>query len=147
MAVTQIKYAAFSNNKTLTYFEIPASITSMPNALYNCTNLAEIVLADGFPAIPDQAFRNCTGLVNITLPMSVTSIGYSAFRDCSKATIKVLQTDISKIIFKDATTPANSESESKAFRSVKAILVPKASEAAYKKAPIWDYYKNIISGY
>ena len=147
VTVTRIYDGAFTG-KGVTHVLLPNSITEIKRVVFDgCTSLVSVNIPSGVTRLIYMVFRDCNKLPSITLHAGITSIGYQAFKGCSSLTIKIMQTDVSKIKFKLFDTVVTSESKSQAFRDVKAILVPKASLAAYKAAPIWKYYKNIISGY
>ena len=67
----------------MTTVEIPKSVTSIgSHAFAACERLQRVVLPDGIPAIPDNAFFACFKLTSIVIPDSVTSIGEGAFSGC-----------------------------------------------------------------
>lgn len=94
---------AFSNVKTnFTYFEFPASVTSIgENAFLNCTSLSKVKFADDAVDIEfgAGAFEDCTALSSITLPQAVTAIPERMFKGCSRL-----------LYSKDFTISANVES-------------------------------------
>ena len=46
-----------------------------------CTNLKNVTLAQGTPAIAENMFSNCSSLTSLTIPSSVTCIGRGAFTE------------------------------------------------------------------
>ena len=137
-SVTSIGDAAFSDCKGLTTISIPSSVISIGNYAFNgCTGLTSLTISSSVISIGSNTFFGCTGLTSITIPSSVTSIGDYAFYYCSTLTS----------IYVYPTTPVNLNSSSNAFDGVPSnctLYVPKASLSAYKTAPIWDSFSNIV---
>lgn len=83
-----ISAEAFSNVKSnFTYFEIPASVTSIgENAFLSCTSLSKVKFADDAKdiAFGVGCFENCTSLSTITLPEATTVIPEKMFKGCSR---------------------------------------------------------------
>ena len=96
-AVTSVGYGAFANNKTLSYVEIPSSVTSIGStAFYECTNLIYAVI-QGAKSIGYSAFHGCTNLANIFLPNSLTSIQDRAFKDCTSLISVIIPEGVTNI--------------------------------------------------
>ena len=76
----------FQNNTNITSFEIPETVTTIPNDFANgCTNVTQVTLS-GTPQLAtlgERAFKGCTSLDSITLPASLVTINTEAFKDCS----------------------------------------------------------------
>ena len=165
-------YEAFKDNKILTHVKIYSGVELIDiSSFRNCENLEEVDIPDSVVKIADGAFAKCRKLKNISTPLGITSIFSRAFAscisltditlpigvdrireytfwNCTSLTLKVLQTDPSKIKFYDSAVSDRPVTlDNSAFKNVKAIKVPSASEAAYKAAPIWKDYAGIISGY
>ena len=91
MPVTSIAMFAFMEKTTLTSVTIPASVVTIGNAaFYKCTNLSEVVFAEGskLTNIPEHAFDQ-TALSSITLPENITSIGAYAFNETALKKINI----------------------------------------------------------
>lgn len=56
------------------------------HALYGCTGLTSVTLAEGIAAVGNSAMRQCSALTTITLPSTLSSIGDFAFVDDSALT-------------------------------------------------------------
>ena len=125
--VIAIGNSAFANKKSISYIEIPNSVTSIGSYAFNgCKSLAEITIPNSVTAIGAYAFNGCSGISEITIPDSVTSIGRYAFAGTKiteitiPATVKQMHTDdyyedrrwsalcgakeLRKVIFEDRTT-------------------------------------------
>lgn len=91
MPVTSIAMFAFMEKTTLTSVTIPACVATIGNAaFYKCTNLSEVVFAEGskLTNIPEDAFYK-TALSSINLPDDITSIGDYAFYETALEKIKI----------------------------------------------------------
>jgi hypothetical protein len=79
--------SAFQSS-AITSIEIPASVTSIGNNVFNlCANLTTVTFAagSGLTAIGTYSFRQ-TAIASIIIPASVTSIGTNAFNQCASLT-------------------------------------------------------------
>ena len=100
-------------------------------------------------SIGDGAFMGNTNLTDITIPSSITSIGSGAFSGCSN--LKTITVNIEKPI--SITTAAGvrggTRSTSSVFEGVDLttciLYVPEGSVDAYKAAPGWKEFKNILA--
>ena len=100
-------------------------------------------------SIGDGAFMGNTNLTDITIPSSITSIGSGAFSGCSN--LKTITVNIEKPI--SITTAAGvrggTRSTSSVFEGVDLttciLYVPEGSVDAYKAAPGWKDFKNILA--
>lgn len=73
---------AFKSCTNLESVTIPANVNLERGTFSECSNLKNVILADGFTTIARGMFVNCSSLTNITIPDSVTSIGNAAFYEC-----------------------------------------------------------------
>lgn len=130
-----------------------AQSTVLPNNAFHSRHILEhIVLPKTLKTIGTQAFFNCDNLQEIVIPQSVSTIGAAAFSGCSKlAEITVKGTPhIGEYAFArlaglhtvrvDSKIPPKADPN--AFygvcrQNVK-LIVPKGSEAAYRKAAGWN---------
>ena len=80
--LTTIGEKAFSENTSLKQMEIPASVTSMGNAIfYKSSNIQFIKLNNSFERLPNETFSSCSRLQNVTFTSASTikTIGKKAF--------------------------------------------------------------------
>jgi surface protein len=83
---TSIGDNAFQSNTTITYIEIPATVTAIGSqAFTNCSSLTSVTFAAGslLETIGANAFSSCGAITSITIPASVTTIGNNVFDQCS----------------------------------------------------------------
>lgn len=100
-------------------------------------------------SIGDGAFMGNTNLTDITIPSSITSIGSSAFSGCSN--LKTITVNIEKPISltTEAGVRGGTRSTSSVFEGVDLttciLFVPEGSVDAYKAAPVWKEFVNILA--
>ena len=75
---------SFFDNSTKTYIQCTV-IGIESQAFEACTDLVNVVIANGITNIGDGAFKNCYRIRQIGIPNSVTNIGDEAFFNCSGA--------------------------------------------------------------
>ena len=108
------------------------------NSFKNCTNLTDITIPNGLSRIYYYAFQNCTSLTSIEIPSTCDYLGFGAFAGCtSLAEVKVHASDPSRI-----------ELDEGVFDEVDlskvTLYVPHGSIEAYKAAPVWQDFGNIV---
>ena len=122
----------------------------------NCDGLTSINIPNSVTTIGDGAFEGRTGLTAVNIPNSVTTIGYQTFWGCSSLTTVNIPNSVTTIdedafmdcpslydVYCYATTPPRCENS--CFINYSATLhVPAASLAAYRAAPVWSKFKNIV---
>ena len=122
----------------------------------NCDGLTSINIPNSVTTIGICAFEGRTGLTSINIPTSVTTIGYQTFRGCTSLTTVNIPNSVTTIdedafmdcpslydVYCYATTPPRCENS--CFINYSATLhVPAASLAAYRVAPVWSKFKNIV---
>jgi len=82
----QGRRSAFYNCTSLTKIEIPASVETIGNNIFDgCTSLQTVTFEKGskFKTIGSDVFSDCTSLTSIEIPASVEEIRGSAFFGCS----------------------------------------------------------------
>ena len=133
-SVTSIGDDAFFGCSSLTAINIPNSVTSIGDEAFSgCSSLTAINIPNSVTSIGDEAFRGCFSLTAINIPNSVTTIGDDAFSDCPSL----------NDIYCYVTTPLGFENYYSINYSA-TLHVPAASLAAYRAAPVWNKFKNIV---
>ena len=119
-------------------YNIPDGVTTIGDNTFANSNITGITIPDGIKAIGNTAFINCRNIIDkITIPASVTTIGNQAFFACP---------GITAITIKNPTPPTIGFGTFGLgeFIYIKDIYVPNGSEKAYKSAPNWSEYTNLI---
>jgi len=138
--VDTIGHYAFSECKALTSVKGSASDhiwarEIQSHAFDGCTNLRSIKFSASLKSIYGYAFKDCASLEQLALPANLDTIGEYAFANSG---LKDLTTYISTPL----TIPAN------VFYGVElsnAVLhVPAGCKAAYKAAPVWCKFGQIL---
>ena len=81
-----------------TTLTLPSTVKVLEaNAIYDCSNLAEIILNEGLVEIGEGALGYNRALTNLTIPSTVTTIGESAFNHCKLLTEMALPEGITTI--------------------------------------------------
>ncbi len=155
---------AFFGCSSLTSITIPASVTWLNDyTFYNCSSLTSITLPEGITSIGMGVFSSCSSLTSVIIPESVEWIGSCAFDDCHRLTSitipsKVVSIDLNAFrgcvglesITCKAVTPPNFHLESSYgydFSDINKsipLYVPAEAVEAYKTAPYWSEFINII---
>ena len=84
--VTEIETQAFCRCTSLASVNIPDTVTSIGDSAFTRSSLTSITIPDGVTSIGQSTFSDCSSLSSITIPDGVTSIDIGAFSDCSKLT-------------------------------------------------------------
>lgn len=158
--LTSIANGVFYGCKSLTSLELPSGLTSIgKNAFNQCVNLTSLQIPSGVTLIDDAAFLNCSSLTSLQLPSGLTSIGVCTFAYCTGLTSLEFPSGLTSIYngafegCKGLTSirvnmpnplildfdPFPSDLKEKCT-----LYVPKDSYTAYKVAPVWGDFKNIV---
>lgn len=71
-------------NDTLSTVTVPAGVTRLGSAFFQCHSLTAVQLPESLTEIGACAFRGCEQLRDITIPAGVTKIGREAFANCKR---------------------------------------------------------------
>jgi hypothetical protein len=97
LKVTAIGDSAFSGANNLTNVIIPDSVTSIGDAAFQRTSLANVFIPDSVTNIGEFAFANCNNLTSVTIPKGVTSLAVGVFYSCSSLTNVVIPDSLTAI--------------------------------------------------
>lgn len=154
--VTKIMEQAFWDCVGLTSIVIPNNVKNIDESAFsNCINLKSITLPDNLETIENGTFKNCESLESISLPSTLTLIYADAFNNCNSLKEITIPASVNKInthAFEGCTsltTVTNLSTKpqsiySHTFSVMENLIVPKESEEAYRNAPIWKHFTNII---
>lgn len=134
--VTTIGYKAFEYCTGLTSVTLPDSLTSIGgHSFWSLYKLTSITFPNSLTTIEASAFGGCTGLTSLTIPSNLKAIKEAAFMDC---------TNIKQIICEGTTPPSIFYNTFSSRFYVCTLYVPKGAFSAYKNAPVWREFRNII---
>lgn len=131
-------------------------VTTIPDFLFTSTEILSVTIPKGVTYIGESAFDSCYYLETLSIPDTVTSIGDSAFMLCEALEHVELSENIISIgddafnIYNlseftiRATTPPTLGSGVFCADTNLRIFVPYESLNAYKTAPGWSDYADII---
>lgn len=81
--VKKIGYGAFAEVKSITFVEIPETVTVIDSyAFSKCTQLQRIKLPDSIVTINQNAFAGCSSLQEFQIPRQMKSLSYGIFFGC-----------------------------------------------------------------
>ena len=164
--VTSIAQMAFITCSELTKITIPKTVTlisTYKNFYYNaqscfagCTNLDEIVVAEGNPVYDSR--NNCNALIetatnklvlctasSIIIPETVTSIGSGAFTDNTRLTSLTIPSSVTSIgtdaFYKCSNLKTLRIQDSNATLNISSCLIQKSTcESMFDRCPITQLY-------
>ena len=94
------------------------------------------------------SFQNNTGLTEVTIPASITSIGSNAFSGCSGLKSITIYNptpiNLSAVSARGYTRAGGSDVFEGVDKSTCILYVPEGSVDAYKAAPVWKEFRNIL---
>lgn len=135
----EVLYNAFSGSAIET-IDMP-NLRSVIGAFAGCQSIKTIVLPVGAVKIGDSAFKYCSNLESIVFPSTLSDFGVDDYGQENFVSC----TSLKDIIVCNPTPIAISESNFDSMTFLNATLrVPKGSMDAYKNAPVWKNFFNII---
>lgn len=128
--------SAFWSCKSLTDIDVPRAVKYLGNStFYGCSKLANVKLHTGLKTIGSMTFTSCSALTTLELPATVDSINPSAFMSANNLT---------SLSCKAVTPPSTRAGAFSDFAATCTLAVPEASIPAYKAAPGWSEFANVI---
>lgn len=129
--------AAFNGFYNVTSLVLGPNLKTIGNSAFYNFNITSLVIPDSVTTIGNMAFNNCTNVRSLTIGSGVTNIGDGAFCDFNYLTTAYIE----------ATVPPTTTQPFKGCDRLTTIVVPAGSVNAYKTAPGWsDYADMIVSG-
>ena len=117
-------------------YVIPETVTSIGNdAFFGCRYIDTVIVPIGVSYIGGRAFEECTRLKYIEIPHTVQSIG-AAFYNCRSLNEIYNMNKTPQGIDMFCFTGVN--------KNVCILYVPEGSREAYRNAPYWKDFRNIV---
>ena len=132
--VKVISSYAFENAQGIGFYSLPDSVVEIGENAFANSVLCDIYLPEGLEYIGSSAFHS-SDLGELFLPASLTGIGYGIVWNCN---------DLSEVTVFAETPPDTDWNDPFNNSNLTAIYVPAGSVAAYKAAPGWSIYADII---
>lgn len=133
--VTTLGHGVFYQS-AISEASLPASITVIPDGMYQCcTNLESFEIGGNVTEIEQEAFYWCFGLKSITFGESVAKIGKDAFKG-DDALTKVVSLN---------TVPPTGAAFTETVYANAILTVPGSAVEAYRKADGWKEFSKISS--
>ena len=120
-------------------YTIPNSATSIGDNAFFRSGLTLVNIPNSVTSIGRYAFYGSTDLTSATIGNSVTSIGMSAFDNCTGLIEIINKSDIPQDIYE------NNHVFYRVNLSACTLRVPVASIDAYRAAPVWKDFGNIVA--
>ena len=118
-------------------YAMPSTVTVVGGSAFaSCRQLTSITMSDVLDTISTTAFNGCWNLTDVVLPASVRSIDKNAFINCTGLTSFTCYAMTPPIV------AASNAFPTPAYNLP--LYVPSRRVAAYKKAAVWKYFKNIL---
>ncbi len=134
--ITNIGSTAFYGCDGLTNVTMPNSVITLGNSAFShCYYLKKVKLSTNLTAILAYTFYSCGFLNNIIIPASVNSIEDFAFSGCNGLTNATVMSVV---------PPTAGDYLFSSYAPLVTIYVPAGSVEAYKSAPGWSKYSNVI---
>jgi hypothetical protein len=130
-----------SDDKPITYLEIPRYVEAIPNYCFVGHQDLQVISFGYYnddsylKAIGKNAFYRCTSLTYVNIPSGVTEIGNSAFGICSSLRTVRVSSPVPPTLGDNAFWECSENLK---------IYVPAESLEAYKTAPGWSEYADKI---
>lgn len=140
-----IGYAAFEYCSALTSVDLPKSLRTVKGSAFSaCRALEAVSLPDGLTTIDDNAFGFCEKITEIQLPASLTLLGRGCFMGCAIKTVSVLAENPETIELKNWYGDAATDYFDSDVLEQATLNVPVGAAEAYKTAPVWQDFQNIV---
>ena len=106
------------------------------NHIFNGNGFTEVKIGEGVKHVGKNLFYNSYKLKSISLPKSLTSIGEFAFDNCGNV----------ETVYANSMIPPTADYNpfSNSIYTKATLFVPKGAAAAYRSAPYWKNFTNII---
>lgn len=132
--ITSIGENAFYGCSAFADLFFPSKIEKLPEGIFGCTAVKEIVLPPHIREVGKSAFESCASLTSLTVPATVKTLGESAFAGCDALTS----------VKAESTAPATAYSNtfSEVALANATLTVPDGFDSTYQSATGWDGFKK-----
>lgn len=150
--VTSIGERSFSYCGNITELNLPSSLHTIGiQAFLGCSGLTKVDIPEGVVSVAGQAFGGCSNLTEITIPSTTKDFGpwieENEYLNIPEGGVLMSCNNLQKIYCKTVTPPEASDRVTICpfeILSSGTLYVPTGTAEAYKAAPGWRYFKNIV---
>ena len=134
--VMKIRSRAFVNQPALKQVTLPSTLQELEEGAFMSVQLKEVILPDACQRIGGEAFAYNHALTTVSIPGNLQDVGYAVFRDCEQ---------IAEITCKSRKPYEIGDDYFGAvdYTTCK-LYVPAGRSAAYRAAPVWSNFTNIV---
>lgn len=139
--VKHIGSSAFYYCVNLPWIDIPGNVDVVDTlAFAECTRLEHVYLHEGTRVIAHNAFFHCRSLAEIELPSTIEFIGQGAFAECEKLQKVKIHAQLPPML----NAGKKVERVFNKISKTAVLYVPKGSLQAYRSAPQWMDFTEIV---
>lgn len=150
--VTSIGERSFNYCGNISELNLPSSLRTIGiQAFLVCSGLTKVDIPEGVVSVAGQAFGGCSSLTEITIPSTTKDFGPwiedNEYMMIPEGGVLMSCNNLQKIYCKAVTPPEASDRVTICpfeILSSGTLYVPTGTAEAYKAAPGWRYFKNIV---
>ena len=134
--VIKIRSRAFVDQPALKQVTLPSTLQELEEGAFMNVQLKEVILPDACQRIGGEVFAYNHALTTVSIPGNLQDVGYAVFRECEQ---------IAEITCKSR-KPYSIEDDffgAVDYTTCK-LYVPAGRSAAYRAAPVWSNFTNIV---
>ena len=142
--LTTIGDLAFEACDNLTEVVLDNQVTSLGRDAFSYDfSLQTLVVGDGVHVIPNSLCSDCSYLKSVTLGQKVDTVEQGAFEGCSLISTITCKAKVPPIMSVSSSWLPPAYFHSSVFNNA-TLYVPRRSLDAYRSAPIWKNFQNIV---
>ena len=115
---------------------IPETVSELEGEAFRNSVISNVTIPNTISTLPNYVFFSCRNLQRIEIQESVSSIGYYAFAYCTELVNVKVRSSIPPLIYQNTFIDIN--------KNICTLEVPAGSLDAYKEAPYWNEFVNIV---